>query len=417
MLLSKAREAISSYPYIETIVVISLYLGIGFWNNPEDICMLKNPLMPMTIVLAIITLFHGISSGLFAITIIGIVMKFAYPEFHYEAFLGQMVLVLIFGEFHYYWGRIISDHRTEMLFSKQKLNELSDAFYALKISHDQIEKSYIVKPMSIRNSIRLIKEEFYKQSNKKLFFQKYMQMIEKNFNVKKAIIINIDENGTIEQLAASDNVNKFDTKDPMFKDAMEKKTPIYLNEEKNQNSTSRYLAVIPAISNERIMGILAIEDMPFIAFNKDTLISITILTNYLFVEEHKLTILKDIQNFLPEFENDFRFEVHRLHIMSKNFGTQTTLMLFRSDDMLSVHIYIDLVKRHLRTLEVLNHVTISGVEVVAVLFPFSDISSVEGFLDRLGKPIDDLRSNEHVMIELFPLLKMNLIQSFIYQEI
>jgi hypothetical protein len=416
MLLSKIREALAPYPYIETIVIVSLFLGIGFWNNPEDICMLKSPLFPMTIILAIITLFHGISSGLFAITVMGMVMKFAYPEFHYEAFLGQMVLVLIFGEFHYYWGRIITDHRTEMLFTKQKLNELSDAFYALKISHDQIEKSYIVKPMSIRNSIRFIKTEFYQEGNRDLFFRKYIQMIEKNFVVKKAVLLNIEEDGTIEQLAISEGADKFYEKDPMYLDVLDKKMPAFL-EGNNQYSGSGYMAILPAISNDRIVGILAIEDMPFIAFNKDTLVSITILTNYLFVEEHKLSILKGIPDFLPEFKNDFRFEIHRLLLMSREFSTQTTLMLFRSDDMLAVHIYIDLVKRHLRTLEILDHVTISGVEVVAVLFPFSDLSSVEGFLERLGKPMDDLRLNDHVIIELFPLLKINLIESFIYRKI
>jgi len=416
MLLSKTREILAPYPYIETIVIVAVYLGIGFWNNPEDICMLKSPLFPMIIMLAIVTLFHGISSGLFAIAIIGTVMKFDYTEFHYETFLGQMVLVLIFGEFHYYWGRIISDHQTEMLFTKQKLKELSDAFYALKISHDQIEKSYIVKPMSIRNSIRFIKTEFYLHGNKDLFFKKYMQMIEKNFVVKKAVLVSIEEDGSTEQLAISNEMDAFDIKDPMYIDVLQKKMPAYLGNDKHY-SASRYLAVIPSISNGRIVGILAIEEMPFISFNKDTLVSITILTNYLFDEEHKLSILRGITNFMPEFENDFRFEIHRLQLMSKKFGTQSTLMLLRSDDMLTVHIYIDLVKRHLRTLEVLNHVTISGVEVVAVLFPFSDLSSVEGFLDRLGKPMDDLRSNDHVMIELFPLIKMDLIKSFIYREI
>jgi hypothetical protein len=102
--------------------------------------------------------------------------------------------------------------------------------------------------------------------------------------------------------------------------------------------------------------------------------------------------------------------------MSREFNTQTTLMLFRSEDMLAVHIYIDLIKRNLRTLEILDHVTISGVEVVAVLFPFSDISSVDGFLDRLGKPMEDIRSKEEVVIELFILQKIDLIKSFIYQE-
>jgi hypothetical protein len=129
-----------------------------------------------------------------------------------------------------------------------------------------------------------------------------------------------------------------------------------------------------------------------------------------------LSILRGITDFLPEFKNDFRFEVHRLLRMSREFNTQTTVMLFRSENQLMVHMYIDLVKRHLRTLELLDHVTISGVDVVVVLFPFSDVSSVEGFLDRLGKPMEDIRSHEDIVLELFLLRKIDLIKSFIYQE-
>jgi len=417
MLLSnKARQAVASYPYLETIVIVALYLGIGYLNNPEDICMLKSPLLPMTIMLAVITLFHGITSGLFGIAVMGAVMKFSYAEFHYEAFLGQLVLVLIFGEFHYYWNRIITDHRTEKLFTRQKLNELSHAFYALKISHDQIEKSYIVKPMSIRNSIRFIKEEFQDGGDSDLFFQKYMQMIEKNFVVKRAVLVHVLEHGEMKQLAASEGVSDFDGKDPMFLEACEKKMPAYLQGGGHYDA-SRYLAVIPALNNEKVVGMLAIEEMPFMAFNKDALVSITILTNYLFDEMHKLSILQEIQGFLPEFENDFRFEVHRLLMMYREFDTQSTLMLLRSDDELAVHIYIELVKRHLRTLELLNHIEIHGENVVAVLFPFSDISAVEGFLERLGKPMEKVRENERVMLELFSLSKIDLIESFIYREL
>jgi len=413
MLLSnKARELFAPYPYIETILIISLYLSIGFWVDPKDICMLESPLLPMTIMLAVVTLFHGASSGLLAIAAMGIAMKFTYAVFHYEAFLGQLVLVLIFGEFHYYWGRIISDHRTEMQFAKQKLSELSNAFYALKISHDQIEKSYIVKPMSIRNSIRFIKEEFYTKEDKRLFFQKYMQLVEKNFMVKKAVLLRVD-NEKLEQLALSEGTEGYDAKDPMILDVLEKRMPVYLVESENYEA-SRYLAVIPAMDDEDIVGILAIEDMPFIAFNKDALVSITILTSYLFAEVHKLSILKSIPQFLPEFEKDFRFEMHRLLLLNREFGTQTTVMFLHSDDPLIVHIYIDLVKRHLRTLEMLNHVVINGIDIVAILFPFSDTSSVEGFLERLGKPMDDLRLNDHAMIELFPLVKIDLITAFIY---
>jgi len=413
LLANRLRESFASYPYFETLLILAIYFGLGYWNDPEDLCMVKSPLLPMTIMLAVITLFHGISSGLFAISVIGIAMKFTYTEFDYEYFLGQLVLVLLFGEFHYAWQRKISQFQTEARFTKQKLEELGNAFYALKISHDQIEKSYIVKPMSIRNSIRMIREELY-NGDRSRFFPRYLLMLEKSFVVKKAVLVKVEEDDSIRQLAASEDTKPLLMEDPIVQDVLEKKMPAYISSESHEKS--RYLAVIPAIINDRIIGLLAIEEMPFVAFNKDALVSIMILTNYMFAEKHKGMVLDKIDTFLPKFENDFRFETYRLALMYREYAIESTLLTVRSEERLIIHQLIDMLEENLRTLDMMGHLVVEGREVVAVLFPFSDRSSVEGFFQRVGEQLERLLHDEKVTVGYFPLSQMDLVHTFIYGE-
>jgi general stress protein CsbA len=414
LLTGKKRRLIAKYAYLETLIIVGLYLAIGYWIDPQDICLMESSISFLTILLAVVTLFHGVASGLLAVMLIGVAMKFGYTEFSYQAFLALLVLVLIFGEFHYYWKRTISQHQTEAIFTRQKLEEMSKAFYMLKISHDQIERSYIVKPMSIRNSIRLVKEE-YNNGERERFYHYFIQMLKENFSVNKAILVKLLPDGKYEILASSQEDEPFDSKDLMVESALKKKTPIYVSSS-DRYSASRYLAVLPAIVNDKVIGLLAIESMPFMSFNKDALVSITVLTGYIFNEAHKLFVLQKIKGFLPEFQENLRFETHRLKLIHQNYGVESTLLVFRSRDRLAMHQLKDTIYRNRRSLDIVDDVRFDGVDTIVALFPFADISAVEGFLERIGKHIDLTDGSGTVEVGRFLMSQLDLALNFIYLE-
>ncbi|MDQ7066884.1 MAG: hypothetical protein Q9M40_02150 [Sulfurimonas sp.] len=57
------------YAYIETIIMVTMYLGVGYLIDNKDICMLNSDISFILILLAIITLFHGFENGILALTI------------------------------------------------------------------------------------------------------------------------------------------------------------------------------------------------------------------------------------------------------------------------------------------------------------------------------------------------------------
>ncbi len=407
----KAKEYFFRYSYIETTIVIVSFLGIGYAIDPEDIFMLNMDFSFLAIILAVITLFHGISSGFLAMLILAIVMHYAYAEFQYFYYLKEFILVMIYGEFHYYWNRIINQQNTENKFTREKLSQLSKAFYMLKISHDQIEKSYVVKPMSLRNSILEIKEnhERDKSSN---YYQEFLQLLQKTLNIEYAFLLTVEEYENMSVLVQTDSSETIDTKDLLIKDSYRKQMSLYVSTD-GAYSGSKYLASIPAMIKGEIIGMLVISEMPFMSFNKDNLISATILVNYMFNEMKKMEIMKTIDNFLPLFQSNFRFESYRLHHLNKNFATETTMLLFKSHNKLSTHLLIEVIKKNLRTLDIMSTIKSENFEIIAILFPFADASSVDGFVERIYDKADIKDDTKHVRHTSISIGDIALIEEFI----
>ena len=377
---SEFRDTLFKYPYLETIIIISLYLSVGYLLNPDDICMLEYKLSALPILLAIITLFHGISSGLLAIVIIGIAMKLGYAQFYYQDFLKELVLVLIFGEFYYYWNRLISKYKMEAKFTKQKLEELSKAFYTLKISHDQIEESYVLKPMSVRNSIETIKNYFSEGYDEKSY-DSFLLLLQKNFNIEKAYLCKVNNN-VITVVSQSNIEDRLEKDDLLIQNAFEKQMPVYVSGDEKYNN-SKYLAAIPIISNYTMTGILVIEKMPFLSFNKDNLITAQILSTYLFNEFNKSITIKQIGDYFKDFEDVFRFEMYRFNLLSQRYHVSSAVLVFETTDKLQMHLLTENIERSLRSLEVLGKVSTEEKDIVMILFPFSSKSATLGFVKRI----------------------------------
>jgi len=62
----------------------------------------------------------------------------------------------------------------------------------LKISHDQLEKQYIIKPISIREIIYQIKQKIISNFEEKEIFNMLMNLLLQSFNIEKAAFVYID---------------------------------------------------------------------------------------------------------------------------------------------------------------------------------------------------------------------------------
>jgi len=394
------------HSYLETFTIMISYLIMGYLIDPKDICLVNGEVSYILIILTIITLFHGFENGILSVAIIALAMGIFYEIIPYLDFLVALMMTMINGEFHYYWTKKIDKAEISSNYSANKLDELSKAFYSLKISHDQLEKNYVVKPMSIRNSIEEIinmnleTDEHDEIEDKNYeYYKNFLGLLEKSFNVNSAVLIyKIGHNK--DKLFSAETVNivfgsyteevesEIILKDYLVDKSLAHQIPVYVSDESGEptatlDTDSDYIAAIPSIVDRELVAILAIKRMPFMSFNREVLTSITILLEYFSIEIGHKDILDDLDTIKIVPEKDFRFEYARLRFLYLKHGVDSTVLIFKIDNELqSTRIY-ERVKKMLRALDRVTLVEENGFYYIVILFPLHDKAAAEGYYNRL----------------------------------
>jgi len=417
------------YVYAETFFLITVFLIIGYFVNPEDICLLEDQVPYLLVLLSVITLFHGFESGMFALGIIATSMWFFYESFPYVAFLVNLLMVMIFSEFYYFWTNQIKELKANNTYKTTKLTELANAFYTLKISHDQLEKNYVLKPMSIRSAIE---EILYgkKSANKTQedYFKDFLSLLEKSFDLQGGFILYpekdpqeylMEENIKICYSSLSGKYEMGEIfQEYIVNKAINYKRAVYVSDIngspalRKEEEDSKFLAAIPIIYEENTLALLVIERMSFMAFNKENLISLSILFEYLLISSLKKRLLKDKKQLLFIDNTEFRYEYIRTSLLQEKYGIHSTVMVFKIKNQIQALKLFEKSQKMLRSLDLLTQYQHNEVYNLIFLFPMSDKASAIGFLNRLQSTLHDERDKkfEHM---LFAIQEESLLQTYI----
>ena len=434
-------KLVHDYSYAETLVIIAVYLIVGYLIDPTDVCILNGDISYILILLSVITLFHGFENGILTVAILAVAMWFFYDVFAYVEFLVALLMTMIYSEFHYYWTAKIKDAEIDSEYRGTKLDELSKAFYTLKISHDQLEKNYVVKPMSIRNSIENIistNEEVQKNEDivdkNREYYLNFLGLLEKSFNVQSSIMIYKDSSKSSDNSelfnakttnivygAYTEEVNVKDIfRDYLVDEAINRKTAIYISDKVGDPTTvtdrnSDFLCVLPALQENKLIGILIIKKMPFMSFNRENLTSISILLDYFSIEvrNKNLLYLSDEMDIIDDII--FRFEFTRLKNIYKKYQVDsTTLVLKINSELQAIQVH-DKIDKMLRSLDMVTIVKDKSHYYVVLLFPLHDKAAAMGFHRRLARTFEENRDKK-IEFMVFSMSQTSLLNKFLREE-
>ena len=414
--LTLLQEFLHKYAYLETLIIMLAYIAIGYLIDHNDPCMLHYKVPYPIIILAIVTLFHGFENGIIAVTIFSATIWIAYETFQYIDFLIALLMTLVFSQFHYYWTSRIKEAEVSANFKAHKLSELSRAFYTLKISHDQLEKNYVIKPMSIRNSIQQIikaNEQIMEDDNihdkMDAYNKNFIHLLEKSFSLSSGLIIYLNDE-SFEKDFTEENVAVIATtlKTPSVKSLFEnhlidkvlaRKSAVYVSDDTGEPSVdahddAKYLAAIPAMINDKIVSILVVEKMPFMFFNRENLTSITILHEYFTIETKKSYVSKTLEGFELIEDKDFKFEVSRLSDLHKRFQVNSVILVLRINNELQTARLYQKVEHMLRSLDMITLVKNNDFYYITLLLPLHDKAAAIGLLNRLKGMLQEQKDKE-----------------------
>ena len=437
-------EFLTKHAYTETIIITILYLALGYTIDPNDICMVDKDAPYLIMFLAIITLFHGLESGILSLTIITVTMWFSYETFQYIDFLVALIMTMIYSQFHRYWTNKINKMHFDAEYRSRKISELSRAFYTLKISHDQLEKNYVVKPMSIRNSIEYILQkntQNIKEENKfeqvTQNYKDFLELLEKSFNLTEGIIVytldhynrhskddfkHFIQNGHIvsnHKLDSSDTLENI-LQDYIIDKAIRQKRPVYLSDEAGEPSLTTdihhsYLAAIPSVYEGDILGMLLIKKMSFMAFNKENLTAISILLDYFMIEIGNKTLLLNYKYLPLVKEEEFNVEFTRLKFIDQKYHVTSVTILIKIQSKLQGTRLYELIDKILRSLDLVTVVEYNGFYNIVILLALNDKAAAKGFLNRLMQNIPTTEDQEFDTM-IFEIAEIDQINEFLKKE-
>ncbi len=360
----------SIYKYIEIIIATLLYIALGIIFHPQDPLFIESKIPLLTLFLIFPTLFYGLRYGGISLILFIVVFYFYYQDRSIELALSYLLYVIILGQFFHYWHLKYQNKEESFRYLNNRLHQLNNRFYKLKISHDQLEKSYAVKPYSLRNAF----EELQKLSINKQYDQ-FLKLIYQNFSVKGAQIALNDKKLHFKTVASNGSHKEVDLKNPLINRTLEKQETSYISKEHIDDND--YLVVIPAKDEyENILALLVIDDLPFMEYNLNTIISIAVSFSYFINTIHK-------EKRSSSFRSDFHYEYNTLQNLYYQYNINSTMLVIKTKDELTIQQIKDNIDKSIRAIDKVIYSQQNSYFIVAMLLPLTTKSSSEQILNKL----------------------------------
>lgn len=367
------------------IILISMYL-----LNRHDPFEIKGNVSYFLLFLAVITLFYGILWGLLSLVLALPFLFYFYRPFPLDYFLFNLLMVLVFGEFYYYWRRSINKEEGKRKYIEEKFNDLRKNFFFLNLSHDQMEKSYVTKPVSIRSVIKEIKKLFILGDQP---YDDLLSIISNLFKIEMAsLFVKNHSKGSYENVAYIGKPLTLNLNDYLVEESLREKTIKYLPSILNKEIeiSSEYLAVIPIFNSDNADAyeIFVIKEIEFTEYNEENLLLIYLFFYYFFESIENVNRLdKNIQAYVKIFDIDFLIEIKKLYKIWTKLKIDSSLLVLNFKDVTPAKKIYSFMEDKIRSLDMI--VSLNNNKTILILLPFTPESGCKSFINNLNSSIMD----------------------------
>ncbi len=409
----KFREIFKSFDIkilIVEVLVFSLLIFIaGYLINHKDPLFINSGINGLIyfIPLIVLTLFYGWTAGLLYLSVFAVLSVLLYSSFHFYFFLWMILFFLISSEFHYYWNKTLKEALEKNQFIESKLRDIAREMMLLKLSHDHLEKQYILKPVSLREIVYQIKENIFRKNfSEPMLFSDIFSLVSQTYGVKNAGMIKYNIiDGSFEIIVKGDKDLSFTKRSFLVGKAIE--TGLIVHAE--DINTSDYLAVIP-ISLEKSIYLICIEDMDFLNFNTETLDSINLIFYYFVLEMQRVPRIRSLAGEVKNISVDFLFETDRVYKIYKKFKMSSSLVVFSFKNYEGLEELLELkIRKNCRALDTVESLKFNNNFYILSLLPFTPLSGGEKFTERLinilKKSISEKFISSNTCIRCFPITR------------
>lgn len=310
--------------------------------------------------------------------------KSPFPE---QYFLGGLILVMLCGEFSAVWGTRLRRAEETNHYLDERLSRITLRHLLLRLSHDRMEQEVLSKPATLRDALGGLRQLTAVQEDAHIPGSlSLLQLLTQYCQLESsAIYVASGKDGYV-RASAIGSPPQLRADDPLLAYALEHKSLSHLLIAglADVELPSPFLVIAPFLtSDKKLLGVLAIDRMPFLALNEENLQMLSVMLGYYADCVNEAEGSRRFFEHFPEAPADFAAEFSRLLRLQRAYDINSHVVVLSFENDEQGHQAIAQLTHIRRGLDIPWQIKIGNRILLANLMPLANDSAVDGYLSRL----------------------------------
>jgi polysaccharide biosynthesis protein PelD len=399
--------------WLEVVVITLGVIAAGIFFEHDDPFQINGEFPWIWIAPLLIALRYGVPPGLVSSLILIAAWKLmdhlseTHESFPEQFFLGGLIMVMLCGEFSAAWGARLRRAEETNHYLDERLSRMTLRHLLLRLSHDRMEQEILTKPVTLRDALGGLRQLTAAQGDSSLPASlPLLQLLTQYCQLESAAIFVANEVGHYVRTSQIGSSLNLSANDPLLLYALEHRSLSHLLIEglPDVDLPSPFLVVAPILaSDKQVLGVLAIDRMPFLALNEENLQMLSVMLGYYADCVNEAEGARQFFKLFPDAPNDFAAEFSKLlHLQRSNNIISHVVVLSFANDENGRQAVAQLT--HIRRGLDIPWQTSTGDRLLLVnLMPLANKPAVDGFLLRIETMLKEYMGADYDQWSLNPI--------------
>jgi hypothetical protein len=282
--------------WLETLVITAAIPALAYWFSPHDPFLLESSFPWVIIAPILLGSRYGFAHGFTSAAALVLALTFFWhqgwlpgDDYPNSLSLGLLLTGIVTGEFGESWARRERHFDAKYNYLQTRFAEFSRVYQLLKVSHAKLEQQVQGSPASLRTTLLSFREylsirPFDETRPLGGVGDRVLEIFRDTGGVQMAALYPVSVPFGIDLTPAArlGRPPELVASNPLLREALRTGQTVTVNEDGYSSAADQLLAVVPLVDvYDRIWGVVAINEMPFVEFQRGTLDLLTIIGGYI----------------------------------------------------------------------------------------------------------------------------------------
>lgn len=381
--------------WLETLALTLIAPCIGSLLNRPDPFFIQAPFPWLWFGPLLVALRYGIALALSSVSLLALLWLgcswngLITGTFPLHFMLGGSLLALVAGQFSSVWATRLRRSDQLSRHASERFEQLSRAYFMVRHSHDRLEQNLVSRPVTLRQAMMELRRQLAEKGGvvSRELAGELMVILAHYCSLSSAAIYGV-RNGKVmaEPLALCGQGAPCWPDDLLLCSALESGTTAYQAANRlTAEQQSSYLVAAPIrTSTGKMLGVLLVTDMPFMALHRETLQILGVLLAYAADHVEAAGIAQNLITVYPDCPTVFGAELVKMTRLKRELDIISTLVVInlqpgpRLDELCLV------LERQQRGLDHAWRRDLGWGMQFVTLMPFSGPTAIDGYQTRLN---------------------------------